>query len=260
MLSGRLFVFLTSALCAFYMMPMDTFAKTTAPTTPAKPTIILVHGAWGGSWAFRNVDRMLREQGFDVYRPSLTGQGERVHLASPDIGLNTHIDDVVNAILFEDFHDIVLVGHSYGGMVISGVADRIPERIHRLIYVDAFVPENQESVMKILGKNASWAENMVEDGFMVPPWLDGKPWPSDVPQSLKTFTDAISLTNLAAQKIPTTYVLTVEAGKQAEDDDFYSASERAQQRGWRVLQMEADHNPQFSKPQALATLLAEEAH
>jgi pimeloyl-ACP methyl ester carboxylesterase len=241
------------------MMPIDTLAKTPEPVAPAKPTIVIVHGAWGGSWAFRNVDRMLRQKGFDVYRPSLTGQGERVHLASPDIGLRTHIDDVVNAIIFEDLHDVVLVGHSYGGMVISGVADRIPERIHRLIYLDAFVPDDKESVMKILGPRADWAENMVKNGFMVPPWIDKQPWPYDVPQSLKTFTEPISLINPATKKIPVTYILTVEEGKKAEDDDFASAAERAKKRGWRVLQMEADHNPQFSAPQELADMLSAEA-
>src|ERR1051326_6191760 len=79
----------------------------------ARPTIMIVHGAWGGAWAFRKVDAELREKGYNVYRPELTGLGERVHLSRPDIGLSTHIDDVVNAILFEDLHDIILVGHSY---------------------------------------------------------------------------------------------------------------------------------------------------
>src|ERR671924_546558 len=80
---------------------------------PARPTIVIVHGAWGGSWAFRKVDSLLREKGDNVYRPQLTGQGERVHLTNPNIDLDTHITDVVNTILFEDLHDVILVGHSY---------------------------------------------------------------------------------------------------------------------------------------------------
>lgn len=104
-------------------------SQTAKVETPSKPTIVIVHGAWGGGWAFKKVESLLRQKGFDVYRPQLTGQGDRVHLARPDIGLNTHIDDVVNTILYEDLRDIVLVGHSYGGMVISGVADRVPDRI-----------------------------------------------------------------------------------------------------------------------------------
>src|SRR5258705_4188923 len=83
--------------------------------TTSKPIYVIVHGAWGGGWAFKKVDSLLREKGCIVYRPTLTGQGEKVHLATPEVGLATHIKDVVNLILFEDLHDIILVGHSYGG-------------------------------------------------------------------------------------------------------------------------------------------------
>src|SRR4051794_4927420 len=78
----------------------------------SKPVYVIVHGAWGGGWAFKKVDSLLREKGCIVYRATLTGQGERAHLATPDIGLNTHINDVVNLILYEDLHDIILIGHS----------------------------------------------------------------------------------------------------------------------------------------------------
>ena len=101
----------------------------TPPPPPARRTFVFVHGATGGSWDWRVIDSLMTPRGQRVVRPSLTGLGERVHLASPDIGLTTHIDDVVNAILWENLHDIILVGHSYGGMVIAGVADRIPDRI-----------------------------------------------------------------------------------------------------------------------------------
>ena len=115
----------------------------------AKTVYVIVHGAWGGSWAFKKADSLLREQGCIVYRPSLTGQGERVHLATKEVGLMTHIKDVVNMILFEDLYDVILVGHSYGGMVVTGVADSVPGRIKKLIYLDAMVPENGESVLSI---------------------------------------------------------------------------------------------------------------
>jgi len=115
----------------------------------SRNTYVVVHGAWGGGWDWRVVDSMLTRHGHTVVRVSLTGLGEKVHLASPDVGLTTHIMDVVNTILWEDLHDVVLVGHSYGGMVITGVADRIPERIRRLIYLDAMLPDSGESVMAI---------------------------------------------------------------------------------------------------------------
>lgn len=225
--------------------------------TPTKPTIVIVHGAWGGSWAFRKVEALLREKGFNVYRPQLTGQGERVHLARPDIGLSTHIDDVVNTILFEDLHDIILMGHSYGGMVITGVADRVPDRIHRLVYVDAFVPNDGESVMSIIGTRNDFLKPMIKGDYLVPMWVKpDQPPPHDVPQSLKTFTEPIALKNKAALKLPATYILTVDAGKEAKDDDFWAQAQRARERGWPVEQLTADHNAQWSAPEALVEMLA----
>ena len=218
------------------------------------PTIVIVHGAWGGAWAFKKVEALLREKNFQVYRPQLTGQGDRVHLARPDIGLSTHIDDVVNTILYEDLRDIILVGHSYGGMVISGVADRVPDRIKRLVYLDALVPNDGDSVSAMIG---NLIKPMTKGDYVVPTWLKpDQPPPHDVPQSLKTFTDPIVLKNEAARKIPATYILTVEKGKEAKDDDFFPQSQRAKERGWTMLQLTSDHNPQWSAPEALVEMLA----
>jgi pimeloyl-ACP methyl ester carboxylesterase len=231
-------------------------AQTTKLEMPSKPTIVIVHGAWGGGWAFKKVEALLRQKGFDVYRPQLTGQGDRVHLARPDIGLNTHIDDVVNTILYEDLRDIVLVGHSYGGMVISGVADRVPDRIKRLVYLDAMVPNDGDSVITLARGGGDFLKQMTKGDYVVPVWVKPEqPPPHDVPQSLKTFTDAIVLKNDAARKLPATYILTVEKGKEAKDDDFFPQSARAKERGWSMLQLTSDHNPQWSTPEALAEML-----
>src|SRR6266542_2457650 len=222
----------------------------------AKPTIMIVHGAWGGAWAFRKVDAMLRDKGYKLYRPQLTGLGERVHLSRPDIGLSTHIEDVVNTILFEDLHDIILVGHSYGGMVITGVADRVPDRIKRLVFVDAFVPNDGESVMSFTGTRGDWLKPMIKGDYIVPPWVKpNQPPPKDVPQPLKTFTESIVLKNKAGLKVPATYILTVDAGKEAKDDDFWPQAQRARERGWPVEQLTADHNAQWSAPEALVEML-----
>src|SRR5436309_13119595 len=206
---------------------------TQAMAQSAKPTIVIVHGAWRGAWAFRKVDALLRDKGYNVYRPQLTGLGERVHLSRPDIGLSTHIEDVVNMILFEDLHDIILVGHSYGGMVITGVADRVPERIKRLVYLDAMLPNDGESVMTIVGNHSDWLKSMIKGDYIVPAWVkpDQQP-PKDVPQPLKTFTEPVVLKKDAARKLPATYILTVDKGKEAKDDDFYAQSLRAKDRGW----------------------------
>lgn len=221
-----------------------------------KATFVIVHGAWGGSWAFKQTDSILSAKGYKVYRPSLTGQGERVHLASPDIDLKTHINDVVNTILFEDLHNVILVGHSYGGMVITGVADSIPERIKQLIYLDAFVPNDGESATTARNDGQGGPERESENGFVIPKWVKpNDPLPRDVPQSLKTFTTPVSWKNPKAFALPATYILTVDEGKQAKDDFFYYFSERAKKRNWKVVEMIADHNPQRTNVTGLTTLL-----
>src|SRR5689334_2110381 len=98
-------------------------------------TFVLVPGAWIGGWIWKRVMPLLRAAGHDVYPVSLTGLAERVHLASPAVDLGTHIEDVTNLLKFEDLHDVVLLGHSYAGMVIGGVAERAPERLRRLVYL-----------------------------------------------------------------------------------------------------------------------------
>lgn len=227
----------------------------------AKPagqtTYVIVHGAWGGGWSFKKVDSLLTARGALVYRATLTGQGERMHLASPDINLTTHINDVVNLILFEDLREVVLVGHSYGGMVITGAADRVADRIRRLVYLDAFVPNDGESLFMAQGSQTERLRQMEKDGFIAPAWAkaDQRP-PKDVPQSVKTFLEPISLKNPAARNLPATYILTVDPGKTPEQDGFAKYAQRAKERGFKFVQMDqTDHNPQWSKPEELARLL-----
>ena len=136
----RLLVLLSALACGILS------AAESASPAPAKPVILFVHGAWGGGWQFRKVAPLLESRGYTVYRPSLTGLGERAHLATPMVGLDTHIEDIVNVIRFENLHDVILVGHSYGGMVVTGVADRVPDRIKRVIYLDAMLPNDGDSI------------------------------------------------------------------------------------------------------------------
>jgi pimeloyl-ACP methyl ester carboxylesterase len=185
----------------------------------------------------------------------MTGLGERVHLASPAIGLATHIDDIANAILWENLHDVILVGHSYGGMVITGVADRIPERIRRLVYIDALLPDSGETTLELADSiGVTSIRPNVRDGFIVLPGMaENRAVPRDVPQPFRTFTDTLRLTNPAARRIPGAYILTVEPGK--IPDQLQPFADRAAARGWKVYEMAADHTPERSAPAALARLL-----
>lgn len=232
-----------------------TFLSSFAQTTP-KQVYVIVHGAWGGSWAFKKADSLLTEKGSIVYRPSLTGQGERVHLASKEVGLKTHINDVVNMILYEDLYEVILVGHSYGGMVVTGVADSLPKRIKKLIYIDAFVPDSGQSALTLLAARDVWFKKMNVNGFAMPAWVAAnKLPPKDVPQSYKTFDDTLILKNKLRLQIPTTYILTVDKGKNANEDDFYTQAEKAKHKGWAVVQLEANHNPQWSTPEKLVEMI-----
>ena len=218
-------------------------------------TYVIVHGAWGGGWDWRAVDSMLSRDGNRVVRVTLTGQGERVHLASPNIGLSTHIDDVVNTILWDKLTDVVLVGHSYGGMVVTGVVDRIPGRIRRVVYLDAFLPESGETALGLADSSRlSFLRSAVRDGMIVPPWVtDTLAVPRDVPQSLRTFTDTLRLVNPAARNVPGTFILTVEA--KVQPDPFQPFADRAAARGWPVYTIQSDHNAQRSARGPLVALL-----
>ncbi|GAA3193651.1 alpha/beta hydrolase [Actinocorallia longicatena] len=114
-------------------------------------TYVLVHGGGHGGWCYRKVARLLRSAGHEVHTPTLTGLGERSHLLHPDIDLDTHIEDVTALLRYEDLREVILVGHSYGGMVVTGAADRAPDRVGRLVYLDAATPVDGQSLLKLAG-------------------------------------------------------------------------------------------------------------
>jgi pimeloyl-ACP methyl ester carboxylesterase len=236
-----------------------------APPVDAQParthTYVIVHGAWGGGWDWKTVDSMLTARGNRVHRATLTGLGERVHLATPATDLSTHVTDVENLIRFENLRDVVLVGHSYGGMVITGVADRVPDRIRRLVYVDAFLPDSGESVVTIVRNPQAqrFVRALVDsarNGLMPPGWVKpGTPPPTDVPQPVRTFTEPLTLTNPAGRRVPGTYILTVDMGKAEAEDDFYPFAQRAKARGFTSYVLRSDHVAERSAPKELTALL-----
>lgn len=228
-------------------------------------TFVLVHGAFHGGWCWQRLTPYLQAAGHVVYTPTLTGLGERSHLLSPTINLTCHIQDVINLILYEDLDDVILVGHSYAGMVISGVADQCAARIARLVYLDAFVPENGETA---LGQwlDRSWLKipNMPSspEGWYIPTpspeamgvtdaedaaWLAARM----VPHPVKTQTEKLLLVNQAAEGIPRTYILcsvnSPEMGKALDRIKNHPLGQ--------ILTLETGHDAMITAPKEVAALL-----
>jgi len=231
-------------------------------------TFVLVHGTTAGGWVWKTVAAQLEQTGHVVYRPTLTGLGERVHLLTREVGLDTHIADVVNHILYEELTDVVLVGHSYGGMVITGVADRVPDRIRELVYFDAVVPQDGESAVDLYGRPTyeHFAKLVADegDGWLIPVQRGPNDLPAkNGPHPWKSWTDPITLTNAAATSvIPRTYV-RFTADKQPGqvwDDAFAETWRRIRRepsgRGWRVRELDTMHQI-LPDPHSKAAILLE---
>jgi len=223
---------------------------------------VIVHGAFGGGWQWRRVAAMLRSTGHEVFTPTLTGLGERVHLATPDIGLDTHSEDIVNVFRFEDLHDVVLVGHSYGGLVITAVAERIPERIAQLVYLDALVPEDGQCHMDMLGPEITAAfleiARQYGDGWRVPHDPPDEPFYTDHP--IKPSGDVLHLTNPRARTLPHTFI---ECTEERDPNDvgllpiIRSATRARQDPAWRYYTLPTGHLPCQTLPEATAELLVQ---
>jgi pimeloyl-ACP methyl ester carboxylesterase len=215
-------------------------------------TIVLIHGATAGGWVWRPILPMLRSAGHVVYTPTLTGLGERIHLAHPGVDLETHIADIANVLAFEELEDVTLVGHSYGGMVITGVADREPQRVVQLIYLDALVPRNGEAAVDLVGSEVRQTfQSQVEtqgDGWRIP-IQRGK---NDVgthntPHPFKTWTQPLALKTNVVSELPCAYVRCT-ADKQP--GQFFTLAlelswQRAREANWPIRQVDTVH--QMSK-------------
>lgn len=235
-----------------------TAAHAAQPSTPGdKHTFVLVHGATAGGWEWKSTGKFLSDDGHTVYRATLTGLGERMHLNSTDVDLQTHINDVVNLILFEDLRDVVLTGHSYGGMVITGVMDRVPERIKHVVFLDAAVPDDGMSLWQLFGANGPRDPERFKDGFMQVPWVKpNTPPPHNVKQSIKCFDQPVSYKNPAALKLPVTYVAFIPKDQSAEERAKRDKSwQRAEARGWTIRTFPGGHVAQQEDPRGVATLI-----
>lgn len=226
-------------------------------------SIVLLHGGWGGGWEWRAVADLLAGDGHQVFRPSFTGLGDRRHLASRDIGLETHVDDVVTLLDAEQLGDVVLVGQSYAGMVMSAAAARRPS-VRSLVYLDAFVPADGECLLDLVPEAlaAGFAQLAANgDGWRVPlpftasdddpPEVKAYSERANVPMPLRCFTDPVSIPTRV--DIPTTYVRCT----QIEGLDAMERSmSRARARDWPVIDIDAPHDAHYFAPEAVATIIA----
>lgn len=242
----------TMSACLLLLLATPTHGK--EPETQHH-TFVLVHGATGGGWDWKTVGHILSEKGHTVYRATLTGLGERYHLNNAEIGLKTHVDDVANLILFEEIRDVILVGHSYGGMVITGVVDQIPEHVRHLVFLDAAAPNDGMSMLDLNGGEMP-PEHKIIDGVVHFNWLNSDtPLPRDVPQSLKTFTDPVSYRHPLALKINASFVAFVSEGESIEERMKSLSWQNAIERGWTVRTFAGDHVIYRRKPLEMAELL-----
>jgi len=216
---------------------------------------MFVAGSGCGGFIWKEVAAHLKERGHDVFTPTLTGLGERIHLASPHIDLELHLQDIIGVLEYEDLHNIILVGHSYGGMVITGVAERVPHRLAHLVYLDALVPQNGQSALDIIGPALrARIEKRVHtqgDGWLIPP-PTGSP-AKIVGHPFKPFTLSLTVTNPAAARLPHTFIYCTKT--HSEELDIVAARVRTE--GWHYYEIEADHMAMVTAPKEVARVLIE---
>jgi pimeloyl-ACP methyl ester carboxylesterase len=231
-------------------------------------TYVLVHGGAHGGWCYGPVARILRAAGHDVHAPTLTGVGERAHLLSPDVDLDTHITDVVAVLHYEDLRDVILVGHSYGGMVITGVADRATDRVGHLVYLDAATPADGQSLAELAAPlmNAARARARVVDGVELVLYPGTEPMPNYgvtdpeavawmaerlTPHPFRCFEQPLRLANEAAvRKIPETQIVCTST--LATRDPARMEPARAAGRLWDI---DTGHDLMITEPGKVAELL-----
>jgi pimeloyl-ACP methyl ester carboxylesterase len=235
-----------------------------APAQNAQRNFVLVHGAWRGGWCWRRVADRLERKGHKVYAPSLTGLGDRSHLIGTRPTVTTHIDDIANIIRFDDLQRVVLVGHSYGGLVISGVAEKVQPQLASMVFLDAFVPQNGQTVMSLsrqgLRDNVNAAIKRGELG--IPPasaaifnvnekdraYVDRK----CTPQPIGTYGDPVKLTGAREKIARKTYIRA--KGFNSAGFDAIAARLRADP-SWNVHDMPCGHDAMIDMPDRLTELL-----
>ena len=230
----------------------------------------LVHGAWGGAHGFRHVRRLLQAEGHEVFTPSLTGIGERVHLASPQVTLSTHIQDVVQQVLYEDLRDVVLVGFSYGGFVVTGALEHIAGRVSHLVFLDAFVPKHGDTALA-LSRGTGRATIELGDEWLVNGPVRNYDDPAEAawmsarrtPHPKGCFTEAVYLSKPIEEfAFSRTYVkATLSALTDPGEPAFRAAAKHAQaSHAWRYREVSSNHMLASNKPAETTRILLEVAN
>jgi pimeloyl-ACP methyl ester carboxylesterase len=227
---------------------------------------VLVHGAWGGAHGFRKVRGPLRAAGHEVFTPSLTGIGERAHLTSPHVCLTTHVTDVVNVILYEDLRGIVLLGFSYGGFVVTGALEHIGDRVAHLVYLDAFVPGDGDSLDALTGKPRRPVIELGGD-WLVPPRPREYDDPAEAawasmrrtPHPAGCFSEPVRLARpLEDYPFTRTYIKATGEPRPEPGGPFWEAADRARNSpAWRYREIATTHVVASNRPEDLARLLLE---
>ena len=237
-------------------------------------TFILVHGTWLGGWSWQFVRRILQRAGHDVYAPSLSGCGDRAHMMNPDIGLDTHIQDIVNIIDFESLDNVILVGHSFAGMVITGVADARREKIRRVVFFDALVPEEGRMSGVSRTPEGELSEYFVKrmekfvDGYQMS-YYDSYPLKMLVPDTeteiqallkekitlhpMRAWSDILELKNGGWEGLPRTYIHCV-------GQEYSMSSEAmvgpARAPGWQFIELDIPRGGMLTHPELVAETFA----
>lgn len=230
-------------------------------------TFVLVHGAWHGGWCWKKVVPLLRNAGHEVFTPTLTGLGERAHLLTPDIDLMTHVHDIRGVLEYEDLQGVILVGHSYGGMVLSSIAEHTGTRVTQLVYLDAFLPEAGKALRDYAdGVALDELVRVHGDGWRYPtPRMEGEDFfgvtaSDDVAWMLarvgdhpyKTMTQPVQVTADYLNAVQRTYILTTTGPL------FREAADRAKGLGFRSYELfSADHDAMITQPEALVKIFLE---
>jgi pimeloyl-ACP methyl ester carboxylesterase len=234
----------------------------------ARNTFVLVHGAWHGGWCWRRVADLLQQRGHKVFTPTMTGLGERSHLVEAKVNLATHVTDIVNVIKWEKLNDIVLVGHSYGGVIISGVAEEMREAIGSIVFLDAFVPESgdslaakasqpvRESIAAAVEKGEAVMKPVSAAVFRVNE--DDRAWVDAMctPHPIATLTDKITLTGARERIARKAYI----RAKGYPSGPFDAGQERLKANAeWRVYELPCGHDAMIDMPEQLTEILLEVA-